>query len=93
MKKLLVVNYTSPTTYANEVPYLWLTLKSYFQKNSRNSSAWEWLDPEHSDIATSPEELIDRIISKAPDVIAISCYMWNDKLTMWLRKSNENSPK
>lgn len=82
MKKLLVVNYTSPTTYANEVPYLWLTLKSYFQKNSRNSSAWEWLDPEHSDIATSPEELIDRIISKAPDVIAISCYMWNDKLTM-----------
>ena len=69
MKKFLLVNYTSPTTYANEVPYLWLTLKSYFQKHSKDPSAWEWLDPIHSDISESVDDLVQEILDKEPDVI------------------------
>ena len=86
MKKFLLVNYTSPTTYANEVPYLWLTLKSYFQKHSKNPSEWEWLDPIHSDISDSSETLIQDIVKQNPDVLGISCYMWNDKLTMFVAR-------
>jgi putative methyltransferase len=84
MKKFLLINYTSPTTYANEVPYLWLTLKSYFQKHSKNPSAWEWLNPVHSDISESADDLVQEILDATPDVLAISCYMWNDKLTMYI---------
>jgi len=84
MKKFLLVNYTTPNSSANEIPYLWLTLKSYFQRNSKVPSAWQWLDPEYSDVAESPQELIDRIVIQEPDVVGISCYMWNDKLTMYI---------
>ena len=84
MKKFLLVNYTSPTTYANEVPYLWLTLKSYFQKHSKDPSAWQWLNPIHSDISESADHLVQEILDCEPDVLAISCYMWNDKLTMYI---------
>ena len=84
MKKILLVNYTAPDSTVNEIPYLWLTLKSYFQRNSKDPSAWQWLDPEYSDVAESPQELIDRIVDQEPDVLGISCYMWNDKLTMYV---------
>ena len=90
MKKFLLVNYTQPTTYANEIPYLWLTLKSYFQKHSKDSSAWQWLDPIHNAVSDSVEILIDEIVSCQPDVLAISCYMWNDKLTMYVAEHVKN---
>lgn len=82
MKKFLIINYTTPNTSATEIPYLWLTLKSYFQRNSINPSAWHWLDPIHSSYADSEETLIKQIVDQSPDVIGISCYMWNDKLTL-----------
>lgn len=84
MKKFLVINYTTPNASATEIPYLWLTLKSYFQRNSKDPSAWHWLDPIHSSYADSEEKLIEEIIEQSPDVIAISCYMWNDKLTLYV---------
>ena len=82
MKKFLIINYTTPNTSATEIPYLWLTLKSYFQRNSIDPSAWHWLDPIHSSYADSEETLIKQIVDQSPDVIGISCYMWNDKLTL-----------
>lgn len=82
MKKFLIINYTTPNTSATEIPYLWLTLKSYFQRNSKDPSAWHWLDPIHSSYADSEETLIKQIVDQSPDVIGISCYMWNDKLTL-----------
>ena len=82
MKKFLLVNFTTHAEGAKEVPYLWLTLRSYFQRNSINPSAWEWLDPIHDDYAESPEQIINHIVEQSPDVIGISCYMWNDKLTL-----------
>lgn len=85
MKKFLLVNYTAEE-HGQEVPYLWLTLKSYFQRNSINPSAWDWLDPIHDDMAESPKDLVQQIVSQEPDVIGISCYIWNDKLTMHVIK-------
>lgn len=82
MKNFLLINFTTPNTSATEIPYLWLTLKSYFQRNSRNPSAWHWLDPIHSSYAKDEETIIQQIINQNPDVIGISCYMWNDKLTL-----------
>lgn len=82
MKKFLLINYTTPNTSATEIPYLWLTLKSYFQRNSKDPSAWHWLDPIHSSYANDEEVLIQQIVNQSPDVIGISCYMWNDKLTL-----------
>lgn len=82
MKKFLLVNYTTPNTSSTEIPYLWLTLKSYFQRNSKNHSEWKWLDPLYSSYAESEQFLIDQIVEQQPDVLGVSCYMWNDKLTL-----------
>jgi putative methyltransferase len=82
MKKFLLVNYTTLIEGAKDVPYLWLTLHSYFKRNSINPSAWEWLDPIYDDYAESTEELAERIVSQQPNVIGISCFVWNEKLTM-----------
>jgi len=81
MKKFLVINYNSPDNQTECVPYLWLTLRSYFLRNSKNPNAWEWLDPIYSPMGRSTEDLIERIVKQKPDVIGISCYMWNDMLT------------
>ena len=70
-----------------EVPYLWLTLKSYFEANSKNPKAWNWLDPIISSYATSADEIIEEVIKSKPDVIGISCYMWNDKLTLHIAEA------
>ena len=82
MKNFLVINYTTPNSSSNEIPYLWLTLRSYFNRNSTNPSAWNWLDPIHSAYACDEEVLIQQVVDSKPDVIGISCYMWNDKLTL-----------
>ena len=81
MKKFLIVNYNSPEIYAECVPYLWLTLRSYFLRNSKDPNAWEWLDPIYSPMGQSTDDLVKAIVDQAPDVIGISCYMWNDLLT------------
>jgi radical SAM superfamily enzyme YgiQ (UPF0313 family) len=86
MKKFLLVNYSPATSNdgSQEVPYLWMTLHSYFKRNSVNPNAWEWLEPIYSPLAETPEELVDKIVSQTPDVIGISCYIWNSSLTFWV---------
>lgn len=81
MRKILVLNLTNSSHYA-EVPYLWLTLNSYYKRNSKNKDEWDWLDPVYSSFASCEEEIIDSIVQSNPDVLAISCYVWNDKLTL-----------
>lgn len=95
MKKILIVNYNFsksdgndnhleqvPFNDSTEVPYLWLTLKSYYEKNSKDPSAWQWLDPIYSSSSDSIETLVQDIVSQSPDVLGISCYVWNVKLTL-----------
>lgn len=82
--KFLLVNYTTPNPLSTEIPFLWLTLKSYFQRNSKDPTAWQWLDPIHISVAEYEDELVTQIIDQDPDVLGISCYMWNDKLTMYV---------
>lgn len=84
MRKVLIVNYTTPIENTTEIPYLWLTLKSYFQRNSVKPSEWEWLDPIYSSFADDEQQLINQIIEQQPDVLGISCYMWNDRLTLYV---------
>lgn len=86
MKKFLLVNYTpiDRNEELMDVPYLWLTLHSYFKRNSIDPTAWQFLDPIYSPYANSPEELVDQIVSQNPDVLGISCYIWNNSLTTWV---------
>lgn len=86
MKKFLLVNYSPATSTegSQEVPYLWMTLHSYFKRNSAKPDAWQWLDPIYTPFAESPEQLVEQIVSQAPDVIGISCYIWNNALTLWV---------
>lgn len=86
MKKFLLVNYSPATANegSQEVPYLWMTLHSYFKRNSVNPDAWQWLDPIYTPFAESPEQLVEQIVSQTPDVIGISCYIWNNALTLWV---------
>lgn len=84
MKKVLIVNFLDKQQWANEVPYLWLSLRSYFIRNSKNPSAWHWLDPLYSSYAESVTEIVNNIVSQTPDVIGISCYVWNEKLTLFV---------
>lgn len=86
MKKFLLVNYSPATSMAEpqDVPYLWMTLHSYFKRNSANPEAWQWLEPVYSPFAESPEQLVDQIVSQTPDVVGISCYIWNSALTLWV---------
>lgn len=82
MKKILIINFLDKQQWANEVPYLWLTMRSYFLRNSKDPSAWEWLDPFYSSYAENMDELVDNIVSQSPDVIGISCYIWNERITL-----------
>lgn len=91
MKKFMVINFRAIDPNCNEVPYLWLTLKSYFNRNSMDPTAWLWLDPLYSSEASSEDDIIQNIIEQKPDVIGISCYMWNDKLTLHIAEMVKQS--
>ena len=82
MKKILIINFLDKQQWANEVPYLWLTMRSYFLRNSKDPNAWEWLDPLYSSYAENMDELVDSIVAQQPDVIGISCYIWNERITL-----------
>jgi radical SAM superfamily enzyme YgiQ (UPF0313 family) len=105
MQKFLLVNYQPPMrlwheetkteTYQtdNEVPFLWLTLKSYFKRNSKNPEAWDWLLPIQSTFNENEMFLVDEIVEQNPDVLGISCYVWNERLTMYVaEKVKERLP-
>ena len=86
MKKILIINFLDKQQWADEVPYLWLLLRSYFLRNSKDPNAWEWLDPLYSSYADSADEIVDNIVAQAPDVMGISCYIWNEKLTQYVAR-------
>lgn len=64
------------------IDYAWLTFKSYFEDNNKSKTQWEWLDPITESFAFHVDELVTEIVTRKPDVVGFSLYVWNVGLSL-----------
>jgi putative methyltransferase len=57
------------------LPYVWATLKSYWEHHGSFTDAYEWLDPVYRCVDAS--ELLQPYEDTPIDVLGLSCYTWN----------------
>jgi putative methyltransferase len=57
---------------------MWV-LKLYHEIKGQSRGQWSWLDPVFAGTGTqiTQDDLIDQILEKQPDVLALSIYVWN----------------
>src|SRR5437867_3804541 len=60
------------------LPYLWAILKSWCERQTHLNGQFQWLDPIHW--RDDPEALLAPYRDNPPDVLGLSCYIWNWEL-------------
>ena len=73
------------------LPYLWCSLKTYYEENGKDVNEWSWKDPflyEKTD-----EEILKILEKDEPHVFGFSVYVWNeDRLDNLARQVKEKYP-
>jgi len=59
------------------IPYLWCSMKTYYEENSNKANQWHWGDPWLA-YTHSTNEILDICESNPPDVFGFSMYIWNE---------------
>ena len=55
------------------MPYLWCSLKTYYEENSLNVDKWAWHNP------TVDDQLFDQFAKAEPHIVGLSIYVWNEE--------------
>jgi len=73
------------------MPYLWCSLKTYYEKNGQQKENWNWKDPflyEKTD-----NEIFELLEKDPPNVFGFSVYVWNeDRLDRIAKHVKEKYP-
>lgn len=83
----LKVLVSEPQAHAQEpyLPYIWAVLKTYCERNGHTDGQVRWLEPIYrKDSATS---LLEPYQNTTPDVLGLSCYVWNWELQCRIARS------
>jgi hypothetical protein len=73
------------------LPYLWCSLKTYYEENGEHADNWCWKDPFLYE--KSEEEIFEELEKDPPDVFGFSVYVWNEfKLDNIARRVKEKYP-
>jgi putative methyltransferase len=80
------INFQMPSPVAM-IPYSYFSFKSYCNQNINDSHRINWLDPITDAIYDSTEDLINIIVSRNPQVVAFSLYIWNFEYSMIIAKA------
>jgi putative methyltransferase len=67
------------------LPYVWATLKSYFERHASDAATCEWLPPVFE--SKSAAELLAPYETTTVDVLGLSCYVWNWDLQLEIARS------
>ena len=76
MHKCLILYKPSVTSYS--LPYLWASVKTYYEENSEYATEWAWPFP-NLDYSTV-DSIVAQVIDLNPTVVGFSMYVWNEKL-------------
>ena len=79
--KIQFVNYSMAAEVLG-IDYAWLSFKSYFEENNKSKTQWEWLDPITESFAFHVDELVTEIVTRKPNVVGFSLYVWNVGLSL-----------
>lgn len=74
------------------LPYLWCSLKTYYEEYGKNVENWNWKDPFLYE--KSEDEIFAELEKDPPDVFGFSVYVWNEyKLDNIARRVKEKYPE
>ena len=89
-KTIVIVNPTISPNFRTpmvQIPYLYLTLKSFYKENSAYADQWNWPLPITEYERFTFDELVEQIVMHSPDVVGFSSYLWNFKLNLDLGRA------
>lgn len=97
MKKTCYLHIQQPSIAHNllVVPFLWMSLETYYQQVSPHADKWEWILPDVS-LEVSLDDILERLSQyETLDVVGISHYVWDDadevkRLQTWVRERHPN---
>lgn len=75
MKNIYLITENSFDFYY--LPYLWCSMKTYYEDNGQYPDQWQWHDPNIGEWTDS--DIFDYLEKNQPDVFGFSVYVWNEE--------------
>ena len=88
----VLISVPSPSKEEPYAPYIWGVLKSYWEDHTNFKSNVDWLPPIYK--RASAKKLLKPYLKEIPDVLGLSCYVWNwdlnCKIAAYIKTKNPN---